>query len=383
MTQHHAMKLGINVVRLTRPFTGVGRYIECLLNEWASMSLPFEEVVLYSPAPIRTDLALFPSEAFRTEIIGRPLPDPVWESLYLRKVHTECDVLFCPSYTLPVGYKGLTAVTYHGQALFSRLGPKALRGAMHDVLHRYSARNADCVFTVSQAVKDRVVTAYGVPQERVVVSHLAPSEAFRRILDTDRRSAVSQKYLGTDDPFILFVGKLSDRHFIPELLEAFRDTLRRLALPHRILLVGPDALSPSVNEIVRRLNLEDRVIHIPFIPHLELPLVYNAAEFFVYPASSVEGFGIPVLEAMACGTPVISTDQGSISEFAQGSALLVENSTVPELSTAIERLATDPVLREDLRRHGLATANRFKWRVTAEQTMNRLWETAQRIGPRR
>jgi glycosyltransferase involved in cell wall biosynthesis len=283
---------------------------------------------------------------------------------------------------VPAGYRGLSAVTYHGQTLFNRTDLKALRGAAHDLLYRYSARKADCVFTVSQAVKDRVVGEYRVPQERVVVSHLAPSEAFRRTAGTDRASDVRKNYLGTDDPFILFVGKLSDRHFIPELLEAFANTLRRSKLPHRMLLVGPDALNPPVKQIIRAMSLKNHVIHVPFIPHLELPPVYSAAELFVYPASSVEGFGIPVLEAMACGTPVISTNQGSISEFARGSALLVENSTVSELSNAIELLATNSGLRQDLRLRGLATADRFKWKVTAEQTMNHLWQTAQRKGPK-
>jgi hypothetical protein len=115
------LKLGVNVVRLTREFTGVGRYIECLLSEWATMEIPFTEVVLYAPRSLRNDLAVFPPGRYRIETIDSVLPDPLWERSHLGRAAAGCDVLFCPSYTMPIGFLGRCAVTYHGPALFPRM----------------------------------------------------------------------------------------------------------------------------------------------------------------------------------------------------------------------------------------------------------------------
>ena len=370
------MRQGVNVVRLTRPFTGVGRYVECLLREWAHMDLPFDDIVLFAPARIREDLAAIPLNRFRVEVVGPKLPDPVWEWSSLRRASRDVDVLFCPSYTVPRGYRGRCAVTYHGPALIRRFGAQFLRVAAYDRLHRYSARRAGIVFTCSRAVKRRVVEVYGVPSKQVSVTYMAPSHAFAPTTDAAVRAHTRKRYLGSDDPYVLFVGKLSDRHFIPEMLEAFASSVRRASLPHRMLVVGPDVRGFDVARRARRLGMAERIVHVPFVKHLDLPAVYGAADFFLYPASDAEGFGIPVLEAMACGTPVISTNRGGVSEVARDSAFLVENSSVEELSAAIEHVAEDAEMRDRLRESGLQRSSQITWRFTAEKTMRRLWRLA-------
>ncbi|MEE8585286.1 MAG: glycosyltransferase family 1 protein, partial [Acidobacteriota bacterium] len=333
-------------MRLTRPFTGVGRYIECLLNEWAAWDVPFQEIVLYAHSALRQDLAVFPLQRYKLRLVGRKLPDPLWEWTALKRAHREVDLLFCPSYTVPLGYPGRCAVSYLGPAQHPARSLHALRGRLYDRLQRYSARRADHVFTCSRIVKERVVDVYGVAPERVSITYLAASQLFRPIDDQQELRRVRQHFLGSQDPFILFVGKLSGRHSIPELLEAFAQVQRRGNLPHRLLLAGPDTLGLNVPARARSAGLAGQVIHIPFVPHAELPALYSAAEIFIFPASQAEGFGIPVLEAMACGTPVISTNQGSIPEFASQSALLVERSSPEEMSQAILRMATDQSLRD-------------------------------------
>lgn len=372
------MKLGVNVVRLTRPFTGVGRYVECLLREWSAMEWPFDEIVLYAPAPIREDLALVSLARFRVKTIASKLPDPIWEWASLKRAARDVDVLFCPSYTLPLGYKGRCAVTYHGPARYRGWSPRALRYACYDRLYRYSARRADAVFACSDVVKRRVVDIYGVPSERVSVTYMAPSSQFVPVTDAAILSATRRSFLGADEPFILFVGKLSDRHFIPEMLEAYAQAARRAGLPHRLLVVGPDTLGFDVPRRARRMGLADRIMHVPFVKHADLPALYSAADSFLFPASEEEGFGIPVLEAMACGTPVISTNQGGVAELAAGAALLVERSSVEELSAAIEKLSGDAALRERLRSAGLERAAGISWKHTAEKTMERLARIAER-----
>ena len=110
------MHLGVNVIRLTRQFTGVGRYVECILKEWSEMDVPFEKITLYTHTPLAQERLAFPLEKYNVEVIGRELPDPLWEWRFLRVQAQSLNVLFCPSYTIPLGYTGKCLVTNHGPA---------------------------------------------------------------------------------------------------------------------------------------------------------------------------------------------------------------------------------------------------------------------------
>ncbi len=373
------MRLGVNIVRLTRKFTGVGRYIECVLNEWSQVQLPFDEVVLYSHSPIPPSRVVFPLDKFRMEIIGTPAADPVWEWRTLRQVAKDVDVLFCPSYTIPIGYPGKCAVGYLGPSENKPGSLEWWRSQLYNQLYKYSARHADHVFACSQVVKRRVVEVFGVAPERVSVTFLAASSHFKPITDTARLSAVRQKYLGSDTPYILFVGKLARRHYIPNLLEAFAEIHCAQKTPHKLMIVGPDYLPLHVPERARALGIGEAVVYHPFVQHADLPPVYSAADIFIFPASEAEGFGIPPIEAMACGTPTITTNQGSLREFAPGAALLTETNSVDDLRTAMARLISDDRLKQELRIKGPARAREITWRITAEKTMNTLWQLANRV----
>ena len=124
------------------------------------------------------------------------------------------------------------------------------------------------------------------------------------------------------------------------------------------------------------MGIKDAVIHIPYVNHLDLPLIYNAAELFIYPASEAEGFGIPVIEAMSCGTPVITVNKGSLPEFAKGVSLLVEDSSVEQLKSGLERLIYNPLLRKEFADSGIERAKSITWKITAEKTMDVLWQVA-------
>jgi glycosyltransferase involved in cell wall biosynthesis len=118
-------------------------------------------------------------------------------------------------------------------------------------------------------------------------------------------------------------------------------------------------------------------MHVPYATHDTLPAIYSAAHLFVFPASEAEGFGIPVVEAMACGTPVVTTALGSLKEVAVGAALTTSSPSVDELRAAIERVATDEALRRELISRGRQRARQFTWPVTAKKTMDVLWQVAQ------
>ena len=364
------MRVGINVVRLARPFTGVGRYLDRLLVEWSRMPLPFDDVVLFAPRPLDPALVHFPLDRFPLEVIGGAGPDPFWEWRALRPRHRDVDLLFCPSYTVPPGYPGPAVVTYFGPATNRRGSAEWWRARAYDVLHRHSARRAVRVLTAASWVKQHVVEAYGVEEARVDVIPLAAAPEFAAAGDEGRAG------LGEGGPYVLFVGKLSGRHCIPRLVEAFAVARSAARSAHRLVLVGPNVLGLDLPALARAHGLAGAVVHVPFVAEADLPAVYRAADLFVFPASEAEGFGLPILEAMASGVPVVTTSLGSVPEVAGDAALLVPDTSVVALAEGMRRLLADPGLRRDLAGRGRARAAQFSWRRTAEATMDALWRAA-------
>lgn len=368
MQPHQAMRLGINAVRLTRPFTGVGRALECILDEWSRMDLPFERVTLFAPRRIDPGGVIFPLGRFELQVGGPRGPDPYWEARFLTPRARELDVLFAPSYTRPLGYAGPCVVANHGPSEHRPLSCAWWRGQAYERLYRHSARRASHVVACSRAVKRRIVEDYGVPGSRVSVAWNAPSRLFTPVRDERELARARERYAGGHEPFALFVGKLVRRHSIPELVQAFARARAR-APRQRLVLVGPDVLGLDLPRLAARAGLAEAVRHHAFVPHGELPALYSAAQELVYPASAAEGFGLPIVEAMACGTPVLSVAQGGVPEFASGAALLVARSSPEELGAGLERLFTDAPLRQELSRKGLARAASISWRVTAERIL--------------
>jgi glycosyltransferase involved in cell wall biosynthesis len=363
------MRLGVNAVRLTRPFTGVGRYLDNLLREWSAMPLPFADVVLYAPAAIEASRVSYPPGRFALDVAASGLPDPWWEWRSLGRRHREIDVLFSPSYTLPLGYRGPAAVTYFGPSTNPRGTYEWWRAQAYDRLHRASARQARLVFTASEAARRRVVEVYGVPESRVALTPLAAADTFRRVTDLAALDAVKRRYLGAIVPYVLFVGKMSGRHHVPRLIEAFAHARGATGLPHRLLLVGPEVVGVNVGARAREAGIEDVVVHGARVPEADLPALYSGADLFVFPATEAEGFGLPLLEAMACGAPVLSTALGSVPEVVGDAACLIHESTVDALKEGIVALLPSEARRDELRRRGFERVRRFSWRQTAERTM--------------
>ncbi len=370
------MILGVNIIRLTRAFTGVGRYIECVLKEWSQMDIPFEKVILYTHTPIKQEQVVFPLDRFKIVVDGPKIPDPLWEWTSLKTKANNIDVLFCPSYTMPFGYKGKCLVTNLGPAENTFLSYHWFRAQAYEMLYKYSAHKATQVLACSHSVKKRLVNVYGVSPNKIKVTYLASGNAFQPISDKQIIEGARKKYLNGNYSYILFVGKLARRHYIPNLLKAFAEIYHENSFPHKLVLIGPDYLNLNIPKLAENLNVEKAVVHIPYVSHLDLPALYNAAEFFVFPASEAEGFGIPVIEAMACSTPVLTVNQGSLSEFAPGASHLVKDSSVEQLKSGLQEMIFNSSMRNELKEKGLERAKSITWKKTADITMNLLWKVA-------
>jgi glycosyltransferase involved in cell wall biosynthesis len=368
------MHLGVNAIRLCRNFTGVGRYIECVLAEWAKMDLPFERITLFTHTPLEQAKLAFPLDRYQLRVIGQQLPDPVWEATALRKAAREVDVFFSPSYTLPIGISGKCVVTNLGPPENTPFSYQWFRAHAYEALYLASAHRANRVLACSHSVKQRLIDVYRVRADKISVTYLAASDLFRPIEDPEKRRAVRARYQIPPGPIILFVGKMARRHYIPNLIEAFSQLKQDGAVPHRLVLVGPDYLKIDIMGIARRFGVEAHVTHVNYATHADLPALYSDAEFFVFPASEAEGFGIPVVEAMACGTPVVTTALGSVREVATGAAVTGSAPSTAELFAGMRRMASDADLRRELVPKGIERSAQFTWPITARKTMEVLAE---------
>jgi glycosyltransferase involved in cell wall biosynthesis len=364
--------LGINAERLTGSRAGVGRYLASLLAEWAAADLPFGRVTVYTPAPLPAD-ALPERSPYTVRVLPGSLPG-TWEHSALRRAAGGDDVLFCPSYVVPLGYRGRAVVTIHDaiHALLPRSFPWYRR--YRSWLYRHSAHSADYVLTDSVAAKRDIERIYDIEPGRVRAIPLGVDAGLGGASEDEQRAVRARYELG-EGPLALFVGKLSKRRNLPTLIRAFGRIREGAAAEYKLVLVGSNHLNLPLAPLGEELGLGRSLRLLGHVSDADLRALYAAAEAFVYP-SDYEGFGLPVLEAMAAGTPVITLDNSSLREVAGDAAMLLPSATVEGLADAMARLMTDPALREELASLGRARARRFSWRQTADRTMAVLAEAA-------
>lgn len=206
----------------------------------------------------------------------------------------------------------------------------------------------------------------GIPAERIEVIHLGVYEAFQPLQDQAPLEAVRQRY-GLPPACMLYVGTLEPRKGLDTLIAAYGGLAADVT--HDLVIAGKSGwYTEPLFQQVEALGLGQRIHFTDYILDEDLPALYNLAHLFVYP-SRYEGFGLPVVEAMACGLPVVCTDAASLPEVAGDAALLVPPDDAETLAAAIRRVLTDPGLQAEMRARGLKRAKRFTWEETARRTV--------------
>lgn len=225
---------------------------------------------------------------------------------------------------------------------------------------RQAKQQASAFISISHHTADDLLRHAGIPRHKIHVIPLAAEDYFRPVPD----SQIRERYK-LNVPFVLYVGTLEPRKNLTTLVRAFA-ALDNPGL--KLVITGKKGwMYQDLFATVEKLGLTSRVIFTGFVPDADLPALFSAAQIFVYP-SIYEGFGLPVLEAMQCGTPVITTNVSSLPEVAGDAALLVAPDDVRGLTAAMRRVLAEPGLREDLRGKGFERSQCFSWRKTAELT---------------
>ncbi|MHB8381099.1 MAG: glycosyltransferase family 4 protein [Candidatus Binataceae bacterium] len=299
-------------------------------------------------------------------------------SLPFRAARDRVDLLHCPDHGCPfiLPRKTKLVVTLH-DVIFMMQGSElphptslyqCVGRAYRRLAARHMARRADAILTDSQTSARDIRRYLGVPASRIVVAHLAAGEAFRRLNPTEVNATISG--LGISSPFIFALGAVDPRKNTARVISAFaRFRARSSAFAHQLVIAG---LSGRALTAFRRLaqitGVEEHVKFFGFISEPTLVALYNRAEALVYP-SLYEGFGLPVLEAMACGTAAIGSTTGSIPEVAGEAAVLVNPYDVDAIAAAMTQVALDRALRDSLIERGIQRAAEFSWERCARQTL--------------
>jgi len=289
------------------------------------------------------------------------LPGEVWR----RKI----DLLHSPHYTMPFAPPCRTIVTFHDMTFFSmpELHGRGRRLFFPAVM-RQSSRRADRLISVSESTRQDMIRLLELPPKKIAVTPLAASQVFR-VPPAAEVADVCKRYGLIPGRFLLYVGVLEPRKNVPHLLEAYSRIAQRFPDVPLVIAGKKGWMYEAIFERVSSLKLESRV-HFPgYVAEEDLPGLYHGARAFVYP-SRYEGFGLPVLEAMQCGVPVITSNISSMPEVAGDAALLVSPDDTAALTDAIARLMTDDELAHKLAQRGLVQAKRFTWERCARETLS-------------
>jgi glycosyltransferase involved in cell wall biosynthesis len=370
------MRYGFNGLRLAGQRFGIGRYIEYTLKNMDPLLEADEQVIVYVREPFDKD-AIGLSDSFEVRQLPSRLDGVWWENFVLGRHWREVDALFNPSYTIPLTWKGRQVVATHS---VNEILPGAhpwWYNLTYRPRNKLSARRSDAVIVPTETAKVDVQRLYGVPAAKIDIVPEGVDDSFVPVEDPEQLLAVRQRYLGEDVPYILFVGKFSLRRNIPALVTAFAQVKRRDGIPHKLLLYGKNVHNLPIDQLAQDLGVSDSVVQIneKLSDHRSVLPIYSGADLFVHP-TAYEGFSLTIVEAMACGAPVITVGRGAVAEIVDGAALTVTDPTPDQLAAAISKTLADPELKASMRQKGLERSKLWRFSETARGNLEVLRRVA-------
>lgn len=370
------MRIAIDYTAAIRQGAGIGTYVRNLTAAMLTQDTVNHYTLLTSGRP--TPKHPFPVAA---NVQGRSIliPDrylnilwyrwrvPVPASIFSGSV----DIYHGPDFVLPpLSKKVRKVVTVHDLAFLEHpeYAVPSLAAYLKQVVPR-AVEEADVVATVSHEVSRTLMKHFQAPREKLTVIPNGVNPYFRRITDPIILNATRYKF-GLKQPFVFTVGTMQPRKNHIGLIKAFYEARQQKKGPALLAIAGEEGwLYEETRKTVADLKLENKVRFLGRVSDLELISLYSMAEIFAFP-SFFEGFGIPPLEAMACGAPVITSNTSSLPEVVGDAALLVDPANVSEMAQALVRLSEDEALRQELQRKGYERAKEYSWEKSASKQLN-------------
>ncbi len=348
---------------------GIGTYIRNLVTELGVLDHDSQYVLLTRPDDAATAAAAGPNFQAMVET-SRPYSIGEQWRIPRAAARARATLLHEPHYVLPPLIRCPTVVTIHDciHLRFPEYLPSRAAFAYAHTMIRLAARKADRVLTVSDASKRDILHYTGVAPEKVVVVHNGLDARFATVPDADAVDRVRQRFQ-LDHPFVLYVGNIKPHKNLERLIAAFASMRADGPDGLKLVVIGDETSKhPGLRQAVHRHRLDKHVRFFGFQPAATLVTFYRLARAFVFP-SLYEGFGLPPLEAMANGTPVVTSNVSSLPEVAGNAALLVDPYDVASIAEGIRRAVTDEALRADLISKGRARAREFSWARAAADTL--------------
>jgi glycosyltransferase involved in cell wall biosynthesis len=359
------MKIAIDAHAIGRHLTGNEVYVRSLLNGLAAVDRQSEYLAYVSVPGVES---LIPRSMAVRHVSNNPFVRLGFD--LPRRVRADKPDVLHVQFTGPLLTRVPQIVSVHDVSFLEH--PEYFtweRCLQLRVTVRQTVQRAVRVLTGSDFARESIIRAYDVDPEKVVTIPIAANPIFRP-LQRERAQREIRDRLKTDGPFVLTVGDLQPRKNHIGLIQAFDALIQsHPQIRHKLVLAGKDTwFSPQIREAARKSRVADRIVFTGFVEDDDLLRLYNACDCFVFP-SFYEGFGIPILEAMACGRAVACANTSSMPEVADGAGILFDPQSKGEIVRALSDILLDTELRCRLERLGLQRAPQFTWNRTAERTM--------------
>lgn len=366
------MRIGINALySMSGGYGGMQVYFDNLLKTLLEVDKE-NTYIIFCNAQNYNDLKYYNinvKKIFCPVKSGLSISKTLWEQVFLpfQTLLHKIDILFSPAYISPAFLKCKSVVTIHCTKYihhpedFDSLSLSILK-----ILIPLSARNCDRIITVSNCAKSEVIKFFNVPEDKVTVIPYSVAEHFCSLVKVDDH--FSERY-GISKKYILSIASTKPHKNLRGLVEAYVNLRESGRIDHQLVLVGDKR--PLLKDDWFSKNFSkwrEDIIFTGIIPNDQLSPFYSNAEIFVF-VSKYESFGIPIIESMACGTPVVTSNTFSMPEAAGGCALLADPYSTEDIANKIEKLIKDKELRNDLIAKGKKHAENFSWKKTAEQTL--------------
>lgn len=365
----------IDITAAVRQGAGIGRYARELTRAILRM-FPQHHYTLFYAGPARFPLTW--AHGPLVHLRAAPLPERgmvwLWHRLSLplpvELFAGSADLIYSPDFLLPPTLPGRpTLLTVHD--LSFEIMPETLPEPLVAYLRRNvprAVRRATHILADSESTRQDLIRLWGVPPERITVLYSGVEPRFRPVEDPEQQARVRARYGLGPWPFVLTVGTVQPRKNYPHLIGAFAILVREGIFPQgHLVIVGERGWkAEGTFEAIQRSGLADRIHWLGFVADEDLPALYSAAAAFAL-VSRYEGFGLPALEAMACGVPVVVSRTSSLPEVVGEAGVLVDPESVQDIARGLRAVLTDPEQQARLRVAGLERARRFTWEAAARR----------------
>lgn len=392
------MVIGIDASRANQAQrTGTEWYSFYLIKHLAKIIGPEHQVFLYTRETLKDDLCSQLPAHFIPKVLGWP-PKFLWTQirLSLHMLFHKPDILFVPAHTIPLIHPKKTVVTVHDIGFeklkelynFTSIGPNS--GVIKKILSlavkiltlgkynnneldyhrwamRFAVKQAYHILTISDFSKKEIIDFFKIPASKITRIYISCDETLHRITDQETISSALTKYHITP-PYIVFVGRLEQKKNLPRLIDAWNIVKTQSKISHKLVLAGSHGFQyDSIQNKIKQFDLRSSIVETGYIDSTDMATLISAADAYILP-SLYEGFGIPILEAFSCQTPLLCSKIASIPEIAKNAALYFDPYDFQDMARVIIRFLLQPSLDSDLTQRGTTRRHDFSWEKCAAET---------------